>query len=139
MMEFGKLKAGVNYVERAGAYGVIRNESGIFAIVRKPDGLFLPGGGLHSGESPEEALRREVIEETGYESVILNSIGAATQFTRKYRKIGHFFLARLTGKVMEPTEDDHELVWLSGDDAIRQMKHEYHAWAIRKGHKGAAP
>ena len=132
MIEFGNINAGVQYIERVGAYAVIPDESGVFTLIRTPKGYFLPGGGLHAGESPEEALRRETIEETGYDSVILSPLGSATQFTRKYRKIGHFFSARLTARIAEPIETDHELIRLSAQEAIRQMRHEYHAWAIRE-------
>lgn len=132
MIEFGKRSAGVQYIERIGAYAVIPEEPGVFVVIRTPKGYFLPGGGLHAGESPEEASRRETLEETGYDSVILSSLGSAAQFTRKYRKIGHFFIARTSGKVAEAVETDHELFRLPTEDAIRQMRHEYHAWAIRE-------
>jgi 8-oxo-dGTP diphosphatase len=51
---------------------VIRNKSGQILLARRPDthlvagGLWeFPGGKIEAGESPEEALRREIKEETG--------------------------------------------------------------------------
>jgi 8-oxo-dGTP diphosphatase len=138
MIEFGKPDPDITYVERLSAYGVIVNESGAVAVVRTPDGYFLPGGGAHTSETAEEALWREIVEETGYAPVILRDIGIAAQLTYSederlhYRKVGHFFLARFAGKITEQVEADHELIWCSADDALKKMTHEYQAWAIRE-------
>lgn len=54
-----------------GAYAVVVRDAGLL-VVRKQRGpyagcLDLPGGGVGFGESPEEALARELAEETGYQ------------------------------------------------------------------------
>ncbi|MFC3773825.1 NUDIX domain-containing protein [Paenibacillus sp. GCM10012303] len=41
---------------------------------------FLPGGGMDEGETPEECLRREVLEETGYQIKIGAYIGKAQRY-----------------------------------------------------------
>jgi 8-oxo-dGTP diphosphatase len=138
MIQFGKSDPAVTYVERLSAYGVVPSDSGAVAVIKTPDGHFLPGGGAHTGETAEEALRREIIEETGYAPVILRNIGVAAQITYAedkrvhYRKVGHFFLAQFAGKITEPVEADHDLIWCPADEAIRKMTHEYQAWAIRE-------
>ena len=85
MIQFGEFNAGADYVERFCAYAVIHNESGQIAVVRTRKGYFLPGGGIHSDETAEQALIREVVEETGYASVILGHIGTAAD---RHRYIG---------------------------------------------------
>ncbi len=40
----------------------------------------VPGGGIERGESPEEALRREVLEETGYKSRAGNELGVIMEY-----------------------------------------------------------
>lgn len=52
---------------RVGVFGVLQNRSGDVLLVHQPrqDRWSLPGGGVKFGESPEEALAREVAEETG--------------------------------------------------------------------------
>jgi 8-oxo-dGTP diphosphatase len=138
MIQFGKPDPDITYVERLSAYGVILNESAAVAVIKTPDGYSLPGGGAHTGETAQDALRRETIEETGYAPVILRDIGIAAQFTYSedkrlhYRKVGHFFLARFAGKITEQVEADHELIWCPADEAMRKMTHEYQAWAIRE-------
>jgi 8-oxo-dGTP diphosphatase len=55
--------------QRIAAYAELRDDTGRVLLVRSTDEIggkwFLPGGGIGFGESPQEALRREVLEETG--------------------------------------------------------------------------
>lgn len=57
--------------QRLGVYGIARDDQGRVLLVRAASYLtvagmwFLPGGGVEHGETPAEALRREVHEETG--------------------------------------------------------------------------
>ena len=57
--------------QRVAAYGVCIDRQGRLLLARAAASLslhgrwFLPGGGIQHGESPPEALRREIAEETG--------------------------------------------------------------------------
>ncbi|NLE97430.1 MAG: NUDIX domain-containing protein [Propionibacterium sp.] len=62
-------------VQRFAAYGLILSERGLLGTVNSAQshaaGVWtLPGGGIDPGESPAEALRREIHEETGQEIII---------------------------------------------------------------------
>lgn len=63
----------VRYVSSARA--VVINGDRVL-LVQDRDGVhIIPGGKLEPGESPEEAMRREVIEETGWSLVFCTPIG----------------------------------------------------------------
>ena len=52
---------------RKGARGIIINHDGKIAVFNKvnKNEYKLPGGGINEGETPEEAFKREALEETG--------------------------------------------------------------------------
>lgn len=55
--------------QRMGAYGICINEGGEILLSRyaPPEATWsLPGGGVEHGEHPEDAVVRELREETGY-------------------------------------------------------------------------
>lgn len=61
--------------QRIGAYALVVSERGILGTVNSsatpaPGTWSLPGGGVHGGETPSDAMLREVFEETGQEVVI---------------------------------------------------------------------
>jgi len=62
---FGTRPAGRRSVVRPSAYAFLQDRAGRLAVVRAIDGVFLPGGGLEDGETPEAAVGREALEECG--------------------------------------------------------------------------
>lgn len=68
------------WVKRVGAYGICINNGKLLVIdkcVGPYRGRFdLPGGRIEAGETPEEALLREVAEETGLSALIESSLGS---------------------------------------------------------------
>lgn len=91
----------------------------------------LPGGGQHQFESLEEAVVREVLEETGYKVEIIRFAGIAEeihtdeQIRKAYRdyshRILHIFIVCLADTVrVLPAETDfqqEESVWMSLNEA----------------------
>lgn len=105
-------------------YGVL--ETGGFAAVvpvtegggvllvrqwRQPVGGFtleLPGGGVERGEDPREAVRRELVEETGYEARDLVHLVSVHTSPGRSTEVCHLFRCRAekvpAGPSPEPTE-----------------------------------
>ncbi|HEU5277595.1 MAG TPA: NUDIX hydrolase [Gaiellaceae bacterium] len=89
-------------------------ELGSFPMFRQRkygvEGLTLspPGGYLDPGEQPDDAARRELLEETGYEADEWTSLGRYVVDGNRGCGVGHLYLARNARKVAEPAADDLE-------------------------------
>ena len=139
-LEFGVRDPSIEYRERIGAYGVA-HRNGAILIERTPLGLFLPGGGIEVGETPEEALRREFMEETGFEIADPSKIGVATEYVPHQgdlgyflKKVGHFYVVEL-GQAGEPTHsdgDNHRIEWIEVSILRDRMFHKFYWWAIER-------
>ena len=70
--------------------------------------LTLPSGGLKEGEDPLEGAKRELLEETGYESDDWSPIGDFVVNMNQGCGKAYLFLARNARKVAEPDSGDLE-------------------------------
>ncbi len=139
MKIFGTKIPGKEYIQRHGAYGLMYKE-GRIATISFPQGFFLPGGGVDAGESYEQALKREAIEELGWVIDDLKLIGVATQFFYTafqdlyIENIGHFYFVGRISATAQKTEVDHDLVWLTPEVAIEKLYHDHQRWAVELLH-----
>ncbi|MBM7665998.1 8-oxo-dGTP diphosphatase [Solibacillus kalamii] len=137
MKSFGKRNYDLNYSKRTGAYAVIQNDLRQFLCVEDIDGnLFLVGGGVEEKESPEIALLRESIEETGHAIQIVEVIGKAERHwvSEKYPKdsqhnIGILYVCELLEKVAEPIEKE-TMRWVEFNYLEKHLFHEHHLYLI---------
>jgi len=139
MLQFGEPDPALEYVPRATAFGLVFHDGGL-ACVRVDRGAAsyydLPGGAVDGGESEEQALVREFLEETGMAIRPVDRIAEAAQYFRRstgepFNNMGGFWTAeRLSIDAAAKVEADHELVWLEPHRAVEQLRHDAHAWAV---------
>ena len=107
-----------------------RNELGEFLVFRqtkyavKGTSLAPVGGMLEQNEEPLLAAKRELLEETGYESHEWISLGNYINEPNRGVNISHLFLALDAFKVAEPDCDDledQELLFFSHDELLRAL------------------
>lgn len=140
MLQFKELPEGAKCIDRPGSYGIITLATELVLVRIKGWGqYFLPGGGIDKGEHPEQALEREVIEETGYKVTDLEKIGEAAEYIFSpvagayINKLGIFYSARITDHDHTLiVEEDHEIVYLSDKDAIEVLHLDSHKWAVQQ-------
>ncbi len=141
MKQFGEKRDGYTYTERPGAYAIICNVQKQVAIVETPTGFFLPGGGIEKGESPEQALKREILEEIGMKTKINSKLGEAAQYLysriekRAFNKLGYFYVTEIIGPPGEASETEHWLLWMNKKDAVQKLNHEFQRWMIEEAFK----
>ena len=90
---------------------------------RFTDQLFLPGGGLESGETLAECCTREIREETGFLVLPKEHFLTLNEYYGEYRWISHFFTCEIVGEEEQSlTDEERERglvpVWMAIDEAI---------------------
>lgn len=138
--QFGSPWPGRDHKSRPGAYGVVFDARRRLLVVEEFGRLYLPGGGLDPGETPEQALHREFEEETGYTVAIESVLGEAREFvadetpgvTAAFNKHCYLYEVRLTGGTGVPTIDSNKPSWMPLAEAMEALNNEAHRWAVRR-------
>ena len=134
-------KDGVETIERRCADAIIENPSGDSFLLQTDQCTHFVGGGT-DGEELEEAVRREVIEETGYVNFEVKRLIADDitnhlyRVSKKKNQIAHaaVFHIKLIDEEQVPSELDegkHTVEWVNRDQVEARLEIEQHVLAWR--------
>jgi 8-oxo-dGTP diphosphatase len=138
-LQFGTAASGLDYRLRATAFGLVVQDGRLACVrVDRGEGSYfdLPGGAVDGDETEEQAVVREFLEETGMTVRPLSRIAEASQYFRKsdgqpINNTGGFWtVEHLSLDPAAKVEADHQLVWIEPHQALAQLRHDAHAWAV---------
>jgi colanic acid biosynthesis protein WcaH len=74
---------------------------------------WLPGGRVRKGESLEEAVKREALEETGLKCRIIHQVGVISQVFPECHTISIYYLAEAESSKVKLNEEHSDYKWVS--------------------------
>lgn len=136
---FGTRSPDKTYIERVGAYGIIFNSEQQIAVTYTSSGYYLLGGKIENGESHEDCIKRECLEEVGLSVSVGDFICKGDNYfwsigSRQNRHgIGYFYYAYpLTNHLDLQTEEDNQLMWLEAEECLKKLYLEHQSWAVKQ-------
>lgn len=136
MVRIGNKVEGAKYTKRYASYVIIeRREDSKIAIATEGKTYFLLGGGIEGEENEIEALKREVIEESGYSIKNVKYFDKVTAWADGVKRgpldvIATFYIANFDKKITEPIEKDHKVLWVNTIDYKDKLFHEYQRYIL---------
>ena len=138
-LRFGTAAPGLDYRSRSTAFGLVVRDGRLACVrVDRGEGSYfdLPGGAVDGDETEEQAVVCEFLEATGMTVRPLTRIAQASSYFRKsdgepINNTGGFWSAeQLSLDPAAKVEADHDLVWLDPHEALANLRHDAHAWAV---------
>lgn len=124
----------IEFEDRLTGKAIIFDEGKNIALVGTKVNTFylLPGGGIDEGESIEEGIIRESLEEVGCKINLLKNIGVVEDYRNRDKKhcISHCYSAEIIGEKgeLKLTADEEKnglhVIWVSLGEAITILEKE---------------
>jgi len=108
-----------------GVVGIIPCRNTVLVLRRSatesflPGAFDLPGGGLEPGESPEEGIRREVLEETGLSASVVRRLGDKDYRSEPKLKARKSLIVYL----LKPTDERFQVILSREHDEYQWITH----------------
>lgn len=128
----------IQYKKRLGSYAIIiRKDDNKIGIVTNGNDNFYLGGGIEKNETELEALKRELIEESGYTITNIQEFDSVGSFIfaeeHGYLEvIANVYIAEFDEKVTEPIEKDHVVLWVNAEDYVGKMCREWQEYILKE-------
>lgn len=124
----GKSQQDPSFTDRLTGKAVVFDRNNLALIGNKVNSFYLlPGGGIEEGESIEEGVVRECLEEIGYQVKLIEPLGVVEDYRQreKRHKISHCYIAEVVGEKgnQKLTESEKRnglhVIWVSLAEAIK--------------------
>ncbi len=134
-------RQGIETIKRRTVDAIITDGEGNYLLQVEGTQVHFVGGGIEENETDEEAIRREVLEETGLTDILLirqvSPYVAGVQYRSTKQKnqqgYGTFYEVVLANKNQVPSEIEqgkHTIKWISKNEVKQQINWSWHkdAW-----------
>ena len=110
----------MSYNHKVSVAALVTNEEGKILLVNSPwRGWEYPGGLIEPGETFEEALRREIREESGVEVEIERLVGICKNLEKDIVNID--FVCRYVSGELTTSDESTEVVWVTPEEAVKMI------------------
>ena len=133
MIRVNEPDSNITYEDRYSSYAIIKNDNEEIAVVEMVGwGYIFPGGKEEKNENSYETIKREALEEIGYEVSDLEyyekfetfyQISSRGRFINCHN-IADIYLGKMKDKVMEPIENTN-LHWFKPNELYGKLKLDF--------------
>lgn len=134
----GKKFVDSKYDFRETCFGICE-KNGLLLLTKntKKNEIAMVGGGLEKGETHEDCLKREFLEESGYTIESIDEFCTIDCFwlaggERPMESLANFYIVKLSDNVVVPIEEGHEPIWVPVDEVEDLLPLPYHKEAIKQ-------
>lgn len=110
----------MSYNHKVSVAGLVTNDEGKILLVNSPwRGWEYPGGLIEPGETFQQALHREIREESGAEVEIIGFVGICKNVEMNIVNID--FACRYVGGTLTTSEESTEVGWFTAEEAFQMI------------------